>query len=189
MNIKDCFKLGKFTKPFRYHGEVVLWMDVDNSEPYKGLKVVWAEEKKTLVPYIITKLKPHKDRFVAKIESINSEDGAKALCGRNIYLPLSELPVLNENHFYFHEVKGWDVKDLNQDILLGQISRVLDYGPYPLLEIESDGTEIILPLPNDFKILVDRDKRVLKVEIPEGLVEVFTNTDDEEPDDEEIFPQ
>ena len=189
MNIKDCFKLGKFTKPFRYHGEVVLWMDVDNSEPYKGLKVVWAEEKKTLVPYIITKLKPHKDRFVATIEGINSEDGAKALCGKNIYLPLSELPVLNENHFYFHEVKGWDVKDLNQDILLGQISRVLDYGPYPLLEIESDGTEIILPLPNDFKILVDRDKRVLKVEIPEGLVEVFKNTGEEEPDDEEIFPQ
>ena len=58
-----------------------------------------------------------------------------------------------------------------------------------MLEVESNGTEIILPLPNDFKILVDRDKRVLKVEIPEGLVEVYTNTGEEEPDDEEIFPQ
>ena len=189
MKIKDCFKLGKFTKPFRYHGEVVLWMDVDDNEPYKGLKVIWAEERNVLVPYIITKLKPHKDRFVATIEGINSENDAKALCGKNMYLPLSELPVLNDEHFYFHEVEGWDVKDLNQDILLGKISRVLDYVPYPMLEVYSDGTEIILPLPNDFKILVDRDKRVLKVEVPEGLVEVFRNTNEEESDNEEIFPQ
>ena len=189
MKIKDCFKLGKFTKPFRYHGEVVLWMDVDDSNPYKGLKVVWAEERKSLIPYLVNRLKPHHDRFIATIEGINSEDCAKALCGKDIYLPLSELPLLNDDHFYFHEVEGWDVKDLNQDILLGKIVKVLDHSPYPMLEVDSDGTEVILPLPKDFKILVDRDKRVLNVEVPEGLVEVFTNTDKEAPDDEEIFPQ
>ena len=189
MNIKDCFKLGKFTKPFSYHGEVVLWMDVDDSSPYKNLKLVWAEEKNALIPYIITKLKPHKDRFVATVAGVNSEEAAKAICNKNIYLPLSDLPELNDDHFYFHEVIGWDVKDINQGVLLGQISKVIDHGPYPMLEVNCDGVEVILPLPIEFKILVDREKKCLNVEVPEGLVEVFTNTGNEEPDDDEIFPQ
>ena len=92
MNIKDCFQLGKFTKPFRYFGEVILWMDVDDSSPYKNIKVVWIEEKKSLVPFMINKLKPHKDRFVAKIEGVESEEAAKALCGKDCLLYTSPSP-------------------------------------------------------------------------------------------------
>ena len=189
MNIKDCFQLGKITKPFRYHGEVVLWMDVDDTTPYRGIKMVWVEEKSGLIPYLITKLKQHKDRFVAIIEGVNSEESAKALCGKNIYLPLNELPELDENHFYFHEVEGWDVFDLKNDESLGQIIRVLDHGPYPMLEVCKGDLEMILPLPKDLKIMVDRGNRSLKVEVPEGLIDVFTSSDVEDVDDDEIFPQ
>ena len=188
MNIQDCFQLGKITKPFRYFGEVVVWMDVDDTSPYKGIKMVWVEERTGLIPYLITKLKPHKDRFVAAIEGIDSEEKAKSLCGKNIYLPINELPKLDENHFYFHEVEGWDVFDLKGDECLGQIIRVLDHGPYPMLEVENGNTDLILPLPKDFKILVDREKKALKVEVPDGLIEVFTSDEDEEADGNEIFP-
>tara|TARA_Y100000589_G_C27180513_1_gene640534 strand:+ start:339 stop:908 length:570 start_codon:yes stop_codon:yes gene_type:complete len=186
MNIKDCFQLGKFTKPFRYFGEVILWMDVDDSSPYKDIKVVWIEEKKSLVPFMINKLKPHKDRFVAKIEGVESEEAAKALCGKDIYLPISELPKLDNKHFYFHEVLGWTVFDLKSGDCLGQITRVIDHCPYPMLEVDNDGVEVILPLPQDFKILVDRDLKILKVEVPEGLIDIFTNDSDQEVDDEDI---
>ena len=188
MNIKDCFQLGKFTRPFRYFGEVILWMDVDDSSPYKGIKIVWVEEKKSLVPYMINKLTPHKDRFVAKIEGIESEEAAKALCGKDIYLPISELPRLDNKHFYFHEVVCWTVCDLKSGDYLGKITRVLDYGPYPMLEVDHNGVEVILPLPKDFKVLVDRELKILKVEVPEGLMYVFTNDGYEEVDDEDIFP-
>ena len=163
-------------------------MDVDDSSPYKGIKIVWVEEKKSLVPYMINKLTPHKDRFVAKIEGIESEEAAKALCGKDIYLPISELPKLDNKHFYFHEVVCWTVCDLKSGDYLGQITRVLDYGPYPMLEVDHNGVEVILPLPKDFKILVDRELKILKVEVPEGLMYVFTNDGYEEVDDEDIFP-
>ncbi len=189
MNIQDCFQLGKFTKPFRYFGELILWMDVDDNSPYRKLKIVWVEDKKTLVPYMVKNLKPHKDRFIATIEGVDSEEAAKQLCGKNIYLPLNELPDLDETQFYLHEVDGWKVFDLKTGDYLGQISRVLDYGPYPILEVLNDEIEVMLPLPNDFKILVDRELKSLSVEVPEGLVDVFTNEGDEEVDDEDIFPQ
>ena len=49
MNKQDCFQLGKFTKPFRYSGEVILWMDVDDKKFYADTKVVWVEERKQLI--------------------------------------------------------------------------------------------------------------------------------------------
>ncbi len=187
MNTKDCFKLGKFTKPFRYQGEVILWMDVDDRSPYSNIKVVWVEERKSLVPYMITKLKPHNDRFVAKIEGVNSEQGAKSICGKDVYLPISELPKLNNYQFYFHEVSGWTVLDLNTGEEVGKIQQVLNNGPYPMLDVDREGVELILPLPENFKLEVERENKILKVEIPVGLVEVFTEDDDE--CDEDIFPQ
>ena len=138
---------------------------------------------------MINKLKPHKDRFVATIEGVNSEEAAKALCGKDIYLPINELPKLDETQFYFHEVEGWTVVDRNSGDCLGQISRVLDHGPYPMLEVKNGELEVILPLPKDFKILVDRELMAIKVEVPDGLIDVFTTDGEEEADDGDIFPQ
>ena len=175
MNKKDGFILGKITKPFRYSGELILWMDVDSAGPYKGIKLIWIEMRKQLVPYSILKLKPHKDRFVVQLEGVNTEDDARGLCGRDIYLPIEQLPDLKGNKFYFHEVQGWTVIDLMSGTELGTIKRVLDHGPYPMLEVEQKDVELILPLPENFGIEVDREKNILKVEVPEGLVEVFLN--------------
>ena len=62
--------------------------------------------------------------------------------------------------------------------------------PLPIsnVEVDNDGVEVILPLPQDFKILVDRDLKILKVEVPEGLIDVFTNDGDQAVDEEDIFP-
>ena len=35
MDKKDCFYLGKITKPFGYKGELVFWFDVDEPLNYK----------------------------------------------------------------------------------------------------------------------------------------------------------
>ena len=183
MNKKNGFILGKLTKPFRYSGELVLWMDVDDAVPYTGIKLIWLEMRKQLVPYSIIKLKPHNDRFVVKLENVDTESGARELSGKDIYLPSEMLPELDGEKFYFHEVPGWTVIDLENGTELGEVMRVIDHGPYPMLEVESNGEELILPLPENFKIEVDRENKVLRVEVPEGLVDVFVNPSKREMDD------
>ena len=183
MNKKNGFILGKLTKPFRYSGELVLWMDVDDALPYTGIKLIWLEMKKQLVPYSIVKLKLHNDRFVVKLEHVDTESGARELCGKDIYLPSDMLPELDGGKFYFHEVPGWTVVDLEGGSILGEVKRVLDHGPYPMLEVEHEGEELSLPLPENFKSEVDRKNKILKVEVPEGLVDVFINPSKREKDD------
>lgn len=182
MNKKDCFQLGKFTKPFRYSGEVILWMDVDDKKLYADLKVVWVEDNKQLVPYMIESLKSHKDRYVAKVTGLETEAAARALCGKDVFLPSTELPQLDSDKFYFHEVPGWTAVNMNSGEEIGEIVQVLDHGPYPLLEVDLHGTEVIIPLPQNFKIEVDRDGERLLIEIPDGLVEVYQNPGENDED-------
>jgi len=183
MNKKNGVIFGKLTKPFRYSGELVLCMAVDNASLYTGIKLIWLEMRKQLVPYSIIKLKPHNDRFVVKLENVDTESGDKELSGKDIYLPREMLPELDGKKFYFHEVPGWTVIDLENGTELGEVMRVIDHGHYPMLEVESNGEELILPLPENFKIEVDRENKVLRVEVPEGLVDVFVNPSKREMDD------
>ena len=53
-----------------------------------------------------------------------------------------------------------------------------------MLEVEQEGIDLILPLPDNFKIEVDREKETLKVEVPEGLVDVFKNPGKREDEEE-----
>ena len=106
---------------------------------------------------------------------METEEAARALCGKYVFLPLSDLPQLDKNTFYFHEVPGWTAFNMKTGDEIGEIVQVLDHGPYPLLKVDLNGTEVIVPLPQNFKIEVDRKQEKLLIEIPDGLVEVYEN--------------
>ena len=55
MEIKDCFQLGKITKPFGYKGEVVFFLDVDEPMDYAEMDSVFIEIGGKLLPYFCLK--------------------------------------------------------------------------------------------------------------------------------------
>jgi len=184
MNQDDCFLLGKITKPHSFKGEVVLWMDVDDTTPYRGVQMLWVAQQNILVPYMVESLKPRKDRFVAKLADVTTEAQAKALAGKDVWLPLSELPPIETGKFYFHEVQGWSLVDAASKQSVGTILHVVEHAAYPMLEVDFDGRgEGFVPLPDHVQVVVRREDQMLEVDLPEGLLDVYLN-DDEDMDDE-----
>ena len=183
MRIEDCFLLGKVTKPHSFKGEVVLWFDVDEPERYAEIDGFFVDTAAGLVPYFIESIRPHQDRFVARLEGVEGEADALALAGSNLYLPLSALPELDDAQFYFHEVTGWEVHDEASNRTAGFVERVIEHGPYPLLETRLEGKNILIPLPDHMDVHVDRMAKRLTLELPEGLLDVYLNP--EGPSDED----
>ncbi len=182
MRVEDCFVLGKVTKPHSFKGEVVLWFDVDDPAAYAGIDGFFVDTPSGLVPFFITQIRPHQDRFVARLEGVDDEAAALAIAGADIYLPLAALPELDDSQFYFHEVPGWEVIDEVTGNKAGQITRVLEHGPYPLLETALDGKSLLIPLPDHLDIRVDRSAKTLTLPLPEGLIDVFLGPDAEADD-------
>lgn len=189
MNIDDCFLLGKITKPHGYKGDVILYIDADEPDLYKELDCIWLEIGGRLVPHFLDATKAHSalQKLIVHLDGVNDEAAAKALGGTNVFLPIKYLPELDENEFYLHEVQGWRVADAKNEETIGTINKVLDYAIYPILEVHSDGREVLIPLPAEIEIRVDRTKQQLFVTIPDGLLDVYLGTS-ERSDEEDFFP-
>ena len=175
MQKKDCFFLGIIAKKHSFKGEVVIVLDTDEPELYSDLDAVFVDMGKNLLPFFIERSMLQKgNQLRVKFEDIDSESDAEAILKRDAYLPLSLLPPLEGNKFYYHEVIGFTVRDtIHGDI--GKIVGINDRTAQPLFEIKQGKIEILIPLIDAFIKNVDRKNRIILVETPEGLIDMYLN--------------
>jgi 16S rRNA processing protein RimM len=175
MNFEGYFYLGKIAKLHGYKGEVSLFLDVTNPSDYSNLERVFVDIDGVLVPFFIEVLKPKNKGFIAvKFQDVNDENAAKKLLKKSIYLPESELSELNEKSFYDHEISGYKVFDSNKGFI-GLVDTVIDLVSNPLLRIEMNNQEILIPIFKGLIQHVDREKKELHILAPEGLIDLYLN--------------
>ncbi len=173
MDKKDFYFLGKVIKTSGYKGSLVFFFDVDDIEPYKELEAVFIDVSNELIPFAIHTLQfRNSNSAFVKLEDINSDEEASALTGCELYLPVSFLPPLTGNKFYYHEIIGYEVIDEKHG-KIGTMQLVIDQGPQDIMSISFKGKEILLPVTDDIIQRVDRDNKILYVSAPEGLLEIY----------------
>ena len=173
MQIKDCFYLGKIVKKYSFKGELLVKLDTDEPEIFKNLESVFISLRNNLIPFFVDSCKLHKSQLLRiKFEDVDSEEDADALLKSDLYLPLSILPTLSGNKFYYHEVTGFTIIDENFGEV-GVIDNINDTGAQELFVIDRDGTEILIPVNDEFIKKVDRDKKQILVKTPEGLIDLY----------------
>lgn len=175
MRKEDCFYLGKIVRKHSFRGEVVAKLDTDEPELYKNLESIFVALGTNLVPFFIQKSLLQKgNQLRIQFEDIESEADADAIMGSELYMPLEFLPKLTGNKFYFHEIINFDIEDVNHGYV-GVITGVNDSSAQPLFEINANGTEIFIPMIDDFIKKVDRKNKKIIVEAPEGLIDLYLN--------------
>lgn len=173
MRKEECFYLGKIAKKFSFKGEVLVYLDTDEPELYENMESVFVELNKNLVPFFIENSSLHKNDFLrVKFEDVETEEDADAIMGCELYLPLSFLPKLEGNQFYYHEVIGFEVEDQRLGVV-GKIVSINDTTAQPLFEVLNGNVEMLIPMIDQFLIKIDRDNKKVTMNLPEGLVEMY----------------
>jgi len=172
MKKEECFYIGKVVGKYSFKGELLVKTDSDNPEQFTELKSIFIELGSALVPFIINRVLMHKSQLIRiRFENVTNEIEADKLIKKDVYLPLSYLPKLKGKKFYYHEVIGFSIMHNKEN--LGTIVRIHDQGPQALFEIKKyDGSTSLIPIHDDFIINVDRGKKNISVEIPDGLLEL-----------------
>ena len=173
MKKEDCFYLGKIVTKYSFKGELLIKLDTDQPELYEDLDAVFIDVRKTLIPFFIETSQLHKsDLLRVQFEDVNTEADADALIKCEVYLPLEFLPKLEGDKFYFHEVIGFAVEDVNYG-KVGILVGINDTTAQALFEIEHEGKQILIPMNDAFIDKVDKKNKIIIVKTPEGLIDLY----------------
>jgi 16S rRNA processing protein RimM len=173
MDKADCFHLGYVAKLHGFKGEVSLFLDVTNPEDYESIEMVFIEIADQLTPFFLESLKLKNKNFAAaKFEGVISEDDARILLRKNLYLPAEILKELSGTNFYDHEVAGFEVIDTEYGVV-GVLESIIDLPANPLIQIMNGSKEVLIPLNKNTVKVVDRKNKKLTIESPSGLIDLY----------------
>lgn len=171
MTISDCYTLGFVSKTQGYKGKVILYLDVDDSMLYKALDSVFIQQDKKLIPFFIEEITILDKGFArVKFQDVDDEESAQRLVKNGLYLPLEQLPDLGPDRFYYHEIIGFEVLDLNQGAI-GPVIEIMDIPGNPQVISKHQNETVYIPISDPFYRGIDKSRKELFVELPEGLIE------------------
>ena len=171
MKKQDCYYLGKIVSKFSFKGEILLKLDIDeiNSIDFTS---IFIEMDNTLVPYTINKISLHKSSLLRiKFENIDTEEKANKILKKETFLPLKDLPKLEGNKFYYHEIIGFKVID-EKTGEIGEVVEINDQTSQTIIIINNGVKKIMIPLVDDFLIDLNKKNKIITFNLPEGLIDL-----------------
>ena len=170
MQKKDCFLFGTVFKLHGYKGDVNIYNDDDIPFDFSTLEYFLIELNNELVPFFIEKARPTKPNVVlVKFEDTDSEEEAKKIHKRKVYLPKDWLPETDKNEIIEKKLIGYSVIDINLGNL-GNITYIDSQTTQQLIYVEKDGNEFCFPMHKQFVKGVDPKEGIMEVEIPEEFL-------------------
>ena len=168
----DMFVLGKTLKPHGLRGDVAVKLDVDVPHHYRDLDLVWVSRQGAMVPYSLTMVSVRPKVTVFHFEGTDDVEGAAAMSGHDLLLPIAFLPPLSGLKFYYHEVIGFELIDV-QSGTLGTIEQILDLPGNPLFKSVRDGVEGLFPMTDEVLREVNRESKTITLDLPEGFYDLY----------------
>ena len=173
MQNNDFYYLGKILKSYGNKGQLLVHLNVDEPEKYLQLESVYLDVYGERIPYFITKVElKNSNLAIFSFADVLTSDEAEEYAGREMYLPVSNLPKLSGKQFYFHEVEGFAVIDTRHGTL-GILESVVDLHKQALFQVRGGKKEILIPAVDEIIKEIDREKKIIHIEAPEGLIDIY----------------
>ena len=135
-----------------------------------GARTVYIKDTKGhLARYQAVRSSMHKQKVLLRLAGLESLTAVEPLVGSSVWMSKSDLPELDDQHFYWFDLEGLEVVDRQLGVL-GQVVGMFNTPAHDILEVDGPTGEILIPAIAPFLITVDREKSQLHVNLPEGLV-------------------
>jgi len=134
----------------------------------------WWLDKPVLRNMDVQQVKLHSGDVVARLVDVAGRDEAESLKGAGIFIPQSQFPVLSEDEFYWSDLIGLEVENL-QGEHLGKVTDMMSNGPQSILRItpavaaeanpeEDAAQERLIPFVDAFINKVDKEANKIIVD-------------------------
>lgn len=167
----DLVAIAKIARPRGIRGEVIADLLTDFPERFEGLKAVTAVlpdgERRELE---IDGLRFQNGRILLKLAGIDSIETAESLRDAEICIAESDAVELEDGEFYDWQLEGC-VVETAEGKSLGKVREVMRTGGTDILVVTSGEKEYLIPFAEAICTDVDIEKKIVRVDPPEGLLE------------------
>ncbi len=124
--LKGWLRLNSFTSP------------QDNLLEYQEFLVRQERDERSL---LLTEYRQQAGKLLGKFEGFDDPESARSLTGLDLYVRSDTLPALERGEYYWHELQGLTVFNLQQQ-RYGKIVRLLETGANDVLVVKPDADSV-----------------------------------------------
>ena len=164
---RDGFRaIGLIERPRGLKGELKVRSLTDFPERFAHGARVFVEG----LPRIVLHSNWRKGAVYIYIDGVADHDGAEALRGELIEVPVDERPDTDEPFWYVEEIEGLRVLD-EAGLELGCVREVLQTGANDVYVVDrGTSRDLLVPALSDVVLAVDLSAGVITVDLPDGLL-------------------
>ena len=118
--------------------------------------------------YTINWVKPHTGTPLISFKGITNRDQAKKLIGSDLFIPQSQLPELEEDTYYWHDLIGIEVFTIAEEFI-GRIESIIETGSNDVYVVKWKEKEVLIPALESVVLEIDLEHKRMRVDLPEGL--------------------
>lgn len=159
---QDLVQVGYIAGAYGIHGWVRIKPHSPDADALLGVKSWWLD-KPQLRQVARLQAKMHSGDVVAQLDGVADRDLAEALKGATVSIPRSRFPALKEGEFYWTDLTGMQVTNL-QGEALGTVEGLMDNGVHQILRVkpaEPDAEERLIPFVDKYVADVKQDERLI----------------------------
>lgn len=163
--------LGQITKVNGFEGAVTVKLEKNFSENVPEMESVFLEIEGRPVPFFISDSEYSGANILKlKFEGYDSIEKVREFIGCKVFLTTG-IPAKNDSDD-IQSLIGYQVL-IQGDELLGSINKVILNPGQLLLEVLStENKEILIPFHEHFISSIDKKRKIIVMDIPEGLIEI-----------------
>ena len=173
MEQRALSEIGFIRKTFGFKGEVILAVNSGNAEDFLKGDYLFLDMDGSIVPFYVEAFSAQGTEAVIRFEDVNAHETAVTLVSKKVLLPEDELPEGFSREDGLTAIIGFTIIDRKMG-LLGAVKDITETPGQLIVLFEYRGAEIMLPANDQTLLKVLKRKREIHVNIPDGLIEIYT---------------
>ena len=168
----DLVVIGEIVKPHGIRGEVKVYSYSEKPENFKHYNEIVLQKPAANGTYIykVVKCREQGTLAILQLEGVASREDAEALQGSTVWLQKAELPKLDSDEYYWHQVIGLQVcTESGRE--LGKVAGFFTTKAHDIMVVTGAGHEYMIPLKGDIIRNIDSQGGKVLIAPPPGLLE------------------
>jgi len=168
----NLMEIGHFSRLHGYNGKLVISFINENPSILSKKITIWINISGLITPFKIQEIQPlNKNKLILSLLNIN-KDKAEELKNKSVFINPKDID-LEEEKFDKNNIVGYNLFSQEEENL-GKVSAVIKIKNNNLIQLYINKTEILLPYNEKTILVLDHSKKEIKMDIPDGLIELYT---------------